>query len=46
MKFCENPPRGKLVVSCGQTDKTKLIVAFQNFATAPKDDLLTEFCCQ
>jgi hypothetical protein len=35
MKFCENPPSGSRVVPCEQTDMTKLIVAFLNFAKAP-----------
>jgi len=42
-KFHENPSSGSRVVSCGQTDgqtdMTKLIVAFRNFANAPKVDL-------
>jgi hypothetical protein len=38
-KFNENPSDGSLVVPCGQTDTdtTKLIVAFRNFANAPKN---------
>ena len=40
MKFYENPPTGSRVVPCGrtgrQTEITKLIVAFHNFANAPK----------
>jgi hypothetical protein len=35
-KFHENPSIGSRVVSCGQTDMTKLIVALRNFANAPK----------
>jgi hypothetical protein len=37
MKFNQNPSIGSRVVSCGQTDMTKLIVAFRNFANAPKN---------
>jgi hypothetical protein len=40
MKFYENQSRRSRVVPCGQTDgwtdMTKLIVAFRNFANAPK----------
>ena len=36
IKFYENSSRGSWVVPCGQTDMTKLIVAFCNFANAPK----------
>jgi len=40
-KFHENPSSGSWVVPCGRTDRrtdmTKLIVAFRNFAKAPKD---------
>jgi len=39
-KFHENPSSGSRVVPCGQTggqtDMTQLIVAFSNFADAPK----------
>jgi hypothetical protein len=39
IKYNENPPSGSRVVPCGQTDRqtdvTKLIVAFRNFANAP-----------
>jgi hypothetical protein len=41
MKFPENPSIGSRVVPCGRTDgrtdMTKLIVAFRNFANAPKN---------
>jgi hypothetical protein len=42
-KFHENPSSGSQVVSCGRkdgqrTDMTKLIVAFRNFANAPKSN--------
>jgi len=33
--FHENPSSGSQVVACVQTDMTKLIVAFRNFANAP-----------
>jgi hypothetical protein len=35
IKFNQNPSIGSRV-PCGQTDMTKLIVAFRNFANAPK----------
>jgi len=47
IKFCENQSVGIRVVACGRTDgrtdrkrsdMTKLIVAFSNFANAPKND--------
>ena len=40
IKFNENPSSGSRVVSCGRTDRhdmRKLIVAFTNFANAPKN---------
>jgi hypothetical protein len=41
VRFNQNPSSGSRVVSCGrtegQTDMTKLIVAFRNFANAPKN---------
>jgi len=44
-KFHENPYSGRRVFPCGKTerrtDMTKLIVAFRNFADAPK----THFLC-
>jgi hypothetical protein len=36
IKFHENPFSGSRVVPCGQTDMTKLTVAFCNFANAPE----------
>ena len=40
IKFNENPSSGSRAVPCGRTDRqkdtTKLIVAFRNFANAPK----------
>jgi hypothetical protein len=50
MKLHENPSSGSRVVSCGrqdrQTDMTKLMVAFRNFANAPKKiHLLTQCIC-
>jgi hypothetical protein len=37
MNFYQNPSDGSRVVPCGQTDMTKLIVAFCSFANAPKN---------
>jgi hypothetical protein len=37
IKFHKNPSSGSRVVPCGQTDMTKLRVAFRNFANAPKN---------
>jgi hypothetical protein len=37
IKFHENPSSGSRVVPCERTDMTKLIVAFRNFANAPKN---------
>ena len=37
IKFYQNPSSGSLVVTCGQTAMTKLIVAFRNFANAPEN---------
>jgi hypothetical protein len=41
IKFHENPSSGSRAVACGQrggrTDMTKQIVAFRNFANAPKN---------
>jgi hypothetical protein len=37
IKFHQNPTNGCRVVPYGQTDMTKLIVAFRNFANAPKN---------
>ena len=43
IRFHENPSSGSRVVPCGQTDRqtdmTKLVVAFRNFANQPKDEL-------
>jgi hypothetical protein len=37
-KFHENPSSGRQDVPCGQTDRqTKLVVAFHDFVTAPKN---------
>jgi hypothetical protein len=42
IKFHENPSSGSRIVPCGGTDgradMTKLIVAFRNFANAPKKE--------
>jgi len=35
--FHENPSSGTQVVPCGQTDMTKLIVAFHSFTNMPKN---------
>jgi hypothetical protein len=37
IKFHQNPSSGSRVVPHGETDMTKLTVAFCNFASAPKD---------
>jgi len=37
IKFHENPSSCSRVVTCGQTDMTKVTVAFSNFANAPKN---------
>jgi hypothetical protein len=43
IQFLENPSIGSRVVPCeqkdGRTDMTKLIVAFRNFAKAPKEEI-------
>ena len=36
IKFHENSSKRSRVVSCGHTDMAKLILAFSNFANAPK----------
>jgi len=36
IKFNDNPSSESRVFLCGQTDMTKLIVVFRNFANAPK----------
>jgi hypothetical protein len=36
IKFNENSSRGSQIVTCGRTDIMTLIVAFCNFANAPK----------
>ena len=36
IKFHQNPSIGSRVVSCGQTDMTKLIVAFRSFVNVTK----------
>jgi len=38
IKFHENASSGSRTVPCRRTDTTKLIVAFRNFANAPKTD--------
>ena len=39
IKFYQNPSSGSRVVPCGQTDMTKLIVAFRNVANAPANSM-------
>ena len=34
IKFNRNPSSGSRVVSCGQTDMTKVVLAFRNFVNA------------
>jgi hypothetical protein len=41
VKSRENLSSGGRVVPCGQTDMTKLIVAFRNFANAPTKTVIT-----
>jgi hypothetical protein len=43
MKFHRNPSSGSRIVACGQTDMTKLIVAFRNFTKMPETYTL---CCK
>ena len=38
--FHENPSSGSRVVACGWTDMITLIVAFRNFANAPKNHVI------
>jgi hypothetical protein len=45
IKFHKNPSSGSLVVPCGQTDMTKLIVDFRNFAKAFKIEYYTVAVC-
>jgi hypothetical protein len=42
IKFYGNPSSGSRVVPCGRTDMPKLIVAFRNFANAPKNGRLRQ----
>jgi len=46
IKFYENQAIGSRVIPCRWTDMTKLIVAFRNFADAPKNagERMTTFC--
>jgi len=39
IKLNENPSIGSHVVPCERTDITKLVVAFRNFANAPKNEI-------
>ena len=43
IKFHQNPSNGSRVVPCGQTDMTKLTVAFRNVANAPKNCTFSVF---
>jgi hypothetical protein len=45
IKFHQNPSNGSRVVPCGPIDMTKLIVAFRNFANAPKQEEMRQNCC-
>ena len=38
INFHENQSSGSTVVQCGRTDVMELIVAFRNFANAPKNE--------
>ena len=44
IKFHENWSSGSRVVSCGRAEMTKLIVAFRNFAKAPKKERHVYYC--
>ena len=44
IKFHEIPSSGRRVVPCGETDVTKVIVAFHNNAKAPKNSQLCLHC--
>ena len=44
IKFRENPSSGRRVVPCGETDMTKVIVNFHNYAKAPKNLQLCLHC--
>jgi len=47
IKFHENPFGWSRVVPCGQTDMTKLVVAFRNFTKGPnKVDSISTFVTQ
>ena len=37
IKFHQNPSNASRIAACGQTDMTRLIVTFRNFANAPKN---------
>jgi hypothetical protein len=43
LKFHENPSSCSRVVPCGRTDMKELIVAFRNFANAPKKNSLYDY---
>ena len=36
IKFHKNPSSGRRFLLCGRTDRARLVVAFRNFAIAPK----------
>jgi hypothetical protein len=43
IKFNQNPSSGSRVVPCGQTDM-KVLVAFRDFANAPKTHTIVPTC--
>jgi hypothetical protein len=48
IKFYKNLSSGSRVIPCGRTDITKPVVAFRNFANAPKNNvgnILWRVCC-
>jgi hypothetical protein len=45
IRFYQNPFSGSRVIPCGQTDVTKQIVAFRNFANAPKKQTNAQTVC-
>ena len=43
-KFDQNPSSGSRVFPCGRSDMATVIIAFRNFANAPKMDLKQVIC--